>query len=132
MADGAPVSPFAAGLSGKCPRCGEGALFKGYLGLQEKCAICGLNYARADTGDGPAVFVIFIAGFFAVALAFVARFVWLAPIWAAFLIAGAGSLALIGALLRPFKATLVALQYRHKAQEGRLEEGASAPAGDAK
>lgn len=76
----------------------------------------------ADAGDGPAVFIIFIVGFVAVVVAFVARFVWYAPIAAAFGISAGVAIALSLALLRPFKATLVALQYRHKAEEGRLEE----------
>lgn len=116
-----PVSPYAAGLAGKCPRCGEGALFKGYLGLRDRCETCGLDYAQADSGDGPAVFVIFIVGFVAVALAFVARFMWEAPMWLAFALSAGAAIGLILALLRPFKATLIALQYRHKAAEGRLK-----------
>jgi uncharacterized protein (DUF983 family) len=117
-----PVSPFAAGLKGKCPRCGQGALFKGYLALLRSCPNCALDYSKADSGDGPAVFVIFIVGFAAVAVAFVAKFVFFAPIGVAFLIAGGFAASLIAALLRPFKATLIALQYRNRAEEGRIEE----------
>lgn len=117
-----PVSPYAAGLACKCPRCGQGKLFKGYLALGERCAACGLDYAKADPGDGPAVFVIFIVGFIAVALAFVLRFVFFAPIFVAFLISGGVAVALILAMIRPLKATMIALQYRHKAAEGRIEE----------
>lgn len=116
-----PVSPYAAGLAGKCPRCGQGALFKGFLGLKDRCEACGLDYSKADSGDGPAVFVIFVVGFLAVAFAFIARFVFFASVWLAFLISAAFAVALILSLLRPFKATLIALQYRHKAEEGRPE-----------
>lgn len=122
MIDYPPVSPFAAGLGGKCPRCGQGALFKSFLGLKDRCAVCNLDYSKADAGDGPAVFIMFIVGFVAVAVAFIARFVWFAPIVTSFLISGGVAIALSLALLRPFKATLVALQYRHKAEEGRIEE----------
>lgn len=122
MAYHPPVSPYAAGLGCKCPRCGQGALYKGYLALNERCTACGLDYARADSGDGPAVFVIFIVGFIAVAIAFIARFVWYAPVWLAFLISAATAIGLILALLRPFKAVLIALQYANKAAEGRIEE----------
>ena len=117
-----PVSPYAAGLGGKCPRCGQGALFKGYLRLLPNCPACGLDYSKADSGDGPAVFVIFIVGFLAVAVAFVAKFAFFAPIGVAFLIAGGFAILLIAALLRPFKAILIALQYRNRAEEGRIEE----------
>jgi len=121
MAYHPPVSPYAAGLAGKCPRCGQGPLFEGYLKIRAGCPACGLDYSKADAGDGPAVFIIFIVGFAAVGLAFVARFVFFAPIAVAFLISGAFAIAVILALLRPMKATLVALQYRHKAEEGRLQ-----------
>ncbi len=117
-----PVSPYAAGIAGKCPRCGQGRLFKSFLGLYERCSACNLDYALADAGDGPAVFIMFIVGFIAVTIAFIARFVWYAPILTSFLISGAVAIALCLVLLRPFKATLIALQYKHKAEEGRLEE----------
>lgn len=117
-----PVSPYAAGFAGKCPRCGEGELFDGLLKLKARCPSCGLDYSKADAGDGPAVFVIFIVGFLAVAVAFIARFVFFAPIGLAFLLSAAFAALVILALLRPMKATLIALQYRHKAEEGRLEE----------
>ena len=122
MTDYPPVSPYAAGIKGTCPRCGQGALFDGFLTLRPSCEVCGLDFAKADSGDGPAVFVMFIVGFIAVALAFVARFMWYAPLWLAFLISAGAAVVLTLALLRPFKATLIALQYVHKAAEGRLEE----------
>lgn len=117
-----PVSPYAAGLSCKCPRCGQGALYKSYLSLNERCAACGLDYTKADPGDGATVFVLFIVGFIAVALAFIARFVWFASIGVAFAISGGAAIVLTLAILRPLKATLIALQFRHKAEEGRIEE----------
>ncbi|MEM8934949.1 MAG: DUF983 domain-containing protein [Pseudomonadota bacterium] len=120
------VSPYAAGLSGKCPRCGQGPLFDGFLSLHRTCNRCGLDFAKADAGDGPAVFVIFIVGFAAVALAFVARFAWYASAAVALLLSLAVTVILSLALLRPFKATLIALQYRHKAAEGQLEDDAEA------
>lgn len=121
MTDYPPVSPYAAGLKGACPRCGEGALFDGFLALQSRCGACGLDYAKADSGDGPAVFVIFIVGFLSVSLAVIVRYSFDAPIWAAFVVSALAAIAMILGLLRPLKATLIALQYRHKAEEGRLK-----------
>ncbi len=117
-----PVSPYAAGLTGKCPRCGQGQLYAGFLKLHTSCESCQLDYAKADSGDGPAVFVIFIVGFVAVALAFITRFAWGAPIGVALLISGSFTIIAILALIRPLKATMIALQYANKAAEGRLEE----------
>lgn len=122
MTDYPPVSPYAAGVKGKCPRCGNGALFENFLELRKACAVCKLDYTKADPGDGPAVFVIFIVGFIAIAVAFVARRVWFAPVWLAFLISAGLAAVAIVALLRPLKATLIALQYANNAEEGRLEK----------
>ena len=97
-------------------------MFEGFLGLKKECAACKLDYAKADAGDGPAVFVIFIVGFVAVAIAFIARFMWYAPMIVAFGLSASVAIGLTLALLRPFKATLIALQYKNKAEEGRLEE----------
>ncbi|MEZ5922309.1 MAG: DUF983 domain-containing protein [Parvularculaceae bacterium] len=117
-----PVSPISVGLAGKCPRCGQGALFGSFIGLNDKCDVCGLDYSKADAGDGPAVFIMFVVGFIAVAVAFVAQFVFFASILISFLISAFVAIALSLLLLRPFKGILVALQYKHKAEEGRLEE----------
>jgi uncharacterized protein (DUF983 family) len=84
--------------------------------------MCGLDLRKADSGDGPAVFVMFLVGPVAVAVAFIARFVWFASIPVAFALAGGLAVALTLVLLRPFKATLIALQFKHKAEEGRVEE----------
>ncbi len=117
-----PVSPYAAGFGAKCPRCGQGALFDGFLKMRPACEVCNLDYAKADSGDGPAVFVIFIVGFIAVALAFVARYVWYAPMGVAMALSIGFAVVSILTLLRPLKATMIALQYANKAAEGRLEE----------
>lgn len=122
MSDFPPVSLLAAGLGGRCPRCGQGPLFKTFLGVNDRCSICGLDLMKADSGDGPAVFVMFLVGPIAVAVAFIARFVWFASIPVAFALAGGLAVGLTLVLLRPFKATLIALQFKHKAEEGRVEE----------
>jgi len=60
------------GIACKCPRCGRGKLYGGFLNLRPNCEACGLDYAFIDTGDGPAVFIIMIAGAIVVA----ARWSW--------------------------------------------------------
>lgn len=118
----ASPSPIATGLACRCPRCGRGRLFAGYLTLAETCDACGLPLKAADSGDGPAVFVMFIVLALAVPFVF-ALWVWfdLPPLvimaLATILILG-GSLG----LLRPAKGILIALQYRH------LPQGFTAPA----
>ncbi|HVJ34212.1 MAG TPA: DUF983 domain-containing protein [Terriglobia bacterium] len=109
-------SPIATGLACRCPRCGRGRLFAGYLTLAEKCDVCGLELRAADSGDGPAVFVMFIVLALAVPFVF-ALWVWFdLPAWALMLLA---SILILGGslgLLRPAKGILIALQYRHLPQ----------------
>ena len=114
-----PVSPYWAGLTGHCPRCGKGSLFAGLLKLAPSCAVCGLDYDFADSGDGPAVFVMTIAGFLVVGVAAWVEIAYQPPYWvhvAIFL--PFATLVCIG-LLRPTKGLLIALQYFNKAEEGR-------------
>lgn len=115
------VSPLLAALRGTCPRCGQGPLFKGFLGLRERCEVCGLDYGFADSGDGPAVFIILIVGFIVVGGALVVEVLFQPSYWvhAALWLPLIAILSL--GLLRPFKAVLIALQYKHKAAEGRVD-----------
>jgi uncharacterized protein (DUF983 family) len=113
-------SPFAAGLKARCPRCGAGALFRGGLTLRDKCERCGLSYAFADSGDGPAVFAIFILGFLVLGGALLVEFKLHAPVWLHVVLWGIATPVLAFFLLRVLKATLIALQYKHKAEPGRL------------
>jgi uncharacterized protein (DUF983 family) len=123
MTDKAPTNnlPIGRGLRGRCPRCGEGRLFHGFLSLRPACERCGLDYAFADAGDGPAVFVILIGGFIVVFAALMTEVVYQPPYW----VHAALWLPLILVVtlvpLRLVKGLLIALQYHHKAAEGRLE-----------
>ncbi len=116
-----PVSPYFVGLRGCCPRCGEGTLFSGFLDLTKGCKVCGLNYSFADAGDGSAVFVILIAGFLVVGLAVVVEFIFRPPYWIHAVLWIPLVLAVTLGLLRPLKGILVAMQFHHKAAEGRLD-----------
>ena len=102
------------GLGCKCPRCGEGKLYAGFLSLRPNCEACGLDYAFIDAGDGPAVFIIMIAGFIVVGAALVVEMKYQPPFWV--------HAALWGPLIRSMKALLIDLQYFHKAAEGQLVE----------
>jgi len=115
-----PVSPLVAGLKCRCPRCGEGKLFSGLLNLRERCDRCGLGYAFVDTGDGPAVFAIFILGFLCLGGALIAEFKFGVPWWVHVLLWGVLTPIFAVFLLRFLKATLIALQFKNKAEEGRL------------
>jgi uncharacterized protein (DUF983 family) len=116
------VSPFKAGLTCSCPRCGEGKLFSGYLNLAPRCDACGLDYSFADSGDGPAVFVILAGGLVAVLAILVVELVWRPSYW---IHAAVGVPAVLIATLLPLrylKSLLIALQFHHKAAEARLDD----------
>lgn len=116
-----PLPPTATGMRGRCPRCGEGRLFSGFLGIQPRCQACGLDYSFADSGDGPAVFIIMIVGFIVVGLALVVEYTIGPPFWVHALLWVPLVLVLSTGLLRPLKGFLVAQQYKHRAEEGRIE-----------
>ena len=118
----APVDPINAGLSGRCPRCGEGRLFSGFLTIGKNCGVCGLDYGFADAGDGPAVFVILIIGFIVVGLALWIEVSLNPPLLVHFLIWIPLAIVLCLTALRLMKGVLITLQYRNKAAEGRLED----------
>jgi uncharacterized protein (DUF983 family) len=108
-----------AGLHCRCPRCGEGHLFRGFLALDDHCEACGLDFSFADPADGPAFFVM--SGVSIVVMALWA--VWAAtaqpPVWAQFAVVIPAITAACLGTLRPMKAWLVAEQFVHKAEEGR-------------
>lgn len=116
-----PLSPFATGIRSRCPRCGDGALFAGYINLAPSCQACGLDYEFIDAGDGPAVFVILLIGFIVVGLALVTEVAFRPPIWAHMAMWIPLTLVLSLGILRPLKAIMIAAQYQNNAREGRLD-----------
>ncbi|MDP2119475.1 MAG: DUF983 domain-containing protein [Hoeflea sp.] len=118
-----PVDPVKAGLRGRCPRCGEGALIEGLLGVKPRCSVCGLDNSFADAGDGPAVFVILIIGFIVVGLALWLEVNYSPALWVHLMLWIPLSTVLSLALLRALKGLMIALQYRHKAAEGQIDRG---------
>lgn len=116
----APAAPLGRAIfAARCPRCGEGRLFNGFLTFAPTCSHCGLDFTKIDTGDGPAVFVILIAGFLIVAGALIVEVLFSPPYWVHIALWLPLTLILTLGLLRPIKAGLAVLQYRHKAAEGR-------------
>ena len=115
------VEPIAAGLRARCPRCGKGRMFDGYLTLQKRCSVCGLDYAFADSGDGPAVLVMLLVVFIVVGLALYVEVSFSPPLWVHLLLWLPLSVVLCLAALRLMKGVLIALQYANKAAEGRLD-----------
>ena len=111
-AEGGLLRTLGFGLRGRCPRCGRGPLFDGFLTIRERCTVCGLGLGGNDAGDGPAVFGIFILGFGVVGLAGFVEYLFSPPLWLHVVVwtpvIAAGGLL----LLRPLKGLMVAIQYR--------------------
>ena len=110
-----PAVPLRrAALGCRCPQCGKGRLFSGLLSVRQACAVCGLDLSAQDAGDGPAVFAILVLGMLVVGLAALVEVNFSPPIWVHLVLWA--PLILIGAvaMLRPLKAGLIALQYRHR------------------
>lgn len=128
MSTPAPVSdavwpklePIRTGLHGRCPRCGEGHLFDGFLKLRDGCEACGLSYDFADPADGPAFFVICFGCVPAVVFALMLEIWFSASLWTQLLVSGPVLLATCLLPLRPLKGWLVCSQYFFKAGEGRI------------
>ena len=108
------AAPLRAVLGCRCPRCGQGPLFSGLLSVRPACEVCGLDLSAQDAGDGPAVFAILLLGTLVVGLAALVEIKFSPPVWVHLLLWG--PLIVIGAvaMLRPLKAGLIALQYRHR------------------
>ena len=116
-------SPIVAGLLCRCPSCGKGKLFQGFLALRQRCEHCGLDFSFVDSADGPAFFVMFIYGFIVAGSALAVEILYAPPFWVHALLRG--PLILITTLLplRPMKGLLIALQFHHKAEESRFTGG---------
>jgi uncharacterized protein (DUF983 family) len=107
------VSLGRAALRCRCPRCGEGKIFTGLLTVRPTCPACGLDLSAEDAGDGPAVFLIFFLGAVAVGIAAWLEIEYEPPVWVHLLILTPLILGGAIGLLRPLKAGMIALQYRH-------------------
>ena len=116
------AAPFLAGLTGHCPNCGEGPLFTGFLTITPRCKVCGFDLTPADSGDGPAVFVIFIAGFVSAFGILFTEIAYRPPLWVEFVIWLPVAAILSLGLLRPLKGLMIAAQFANKASEAGRDD----------
>ena len=113
-------APAAVALRGLCPRCAARTLFRGLAGFAPKCRACGLDFAAFNVGDGPAAFLILIVGALVTALAVALELSAEPPFWVHILLWLPLTAALVVGSLRLAKGLLLALEYRHRAREGRV------------
>jgi uncharacterized protein (DUF983 family) len=126
----APVSPphsaaatLGFGVRGRCPRCGVGRLFSGYLKIAGRCEACGLGFAGHDVGDGPVVPMILVVGGLVVGLAWMLEVAFQPPLWGHAALWGPLTLALCLGLLPIVKGISVALQFRLRSTEEETKPG---------
>ena len=115
-------APVQSGLNGLCPRCGAPTLFAGLARFAPSCRACGLDFSAFNVGDGPAAFLTLGIGSLVTALALALELTVHPPFWVHFLIWPALTIAMVMGSLRLAKGWLLALEYRNKAAEGRLEQ----------
>ncbi|MBK1623612.1 DUF983 domain-containing protein [Afifella marina] len=105
------IGSILRGLAGRCPQCGKGSLFRGFLTVPDTCAVCGeeLYHHRAD--DAPPYFIILIVGHVIVALALAVELMFQPPIWVHMALWVPLATLLSLALLRPVKGGVIGLQW---------------------
>ena len=99
-----------------CPRCGKPDIFphKFTLEVKETCRNCDLKLKDHDSGDGPAVFLVFILGFLLTPLALVTDAFLPMPLWAHAIIWTIAAILICLGTMQPIKAYVIALNYKHR------------------
>ncbi|WGM46394.1 hypothetical protein KOAAANKH_01262 [Brevundimonas sp. NIBR10] len=115
----ARINAIRAGLLCRCPNCGKGRLFAGFLKVVDRCAVCGFDYSRMNTGDGAAIFIMQIAGGLVVFSALYVQIAFDPPIWLLLLVSLPLVAGLSIGLMRPGKGLMIALQMRGKMDGAR-------------
>jgi uncharacterized protein (DUF983 family) len=115
-------NPFTAGLACRCPNCGEGHLFEGFLKVAPRCEACGMDLSKADSGDGPVVFILLIVGMVVVFSMLIVELTVHPPIWLHLILWLPLATILTLGSLRPFKGVMIAMQFHNKASEHRSDE----------
>jgi uncharacterized protein (DUF983 family) len=92
-------------------------LFSGFLTVMPQCEACGFDLRKADSGDGPAVFIILIVGCIVGFSALLTEIAFHPPVWLHLILWLPLTLILCLGLLRPFKGVMIALQFHNKASE---------------
>ncbi len=116
------LSPFSTGFAGRCPRCGRGKLFDGFLKVAPRCSVCDLDLSKADSADGPAFFITLLVPLIIMPLAMWVEFSHEPSLWLHAVLWGPLIIGLSAALLRPLKGIMIALQFKHKASDSGTEQ----------
>jgi uncharacterized protein (DUF983 family) len=113
-------SPILKAISGRCPRCGQGRLFQGFLTVCARCPVCALSFAGHDAADGPAVFITFITGTVGAGGALWLELANPQPFWVHAMIWPPVIVGLSLLLLRPLKGAFIGAQWKYRVGEWEL------------
>ena len=115
--------PILRGLAAAARAAARASCSTGFLKVAPRCEHCGLDFSFADSADGPAFFVMSFSGFLVVFPALAVEVLFQPPYWLHALLWLPLILDHHHLPLRPVKGVLIALQYHHQAEEGRLVRG---------
>ena len=99
------------GLRGRCPRCGEGKIFRAFLKVDDHCSVCQLDFTPHRADDLPAYLVIVIVGHILVPIVLLVETEIAPPIWLSMSLWPAVALTMTLSLLQPVKGAVVAIQW---------------------
>lgn len=122
----APVRGFGAalmrGLLCRCPRCGEGKMFRAFLKVADECPSCGQVFHHHQADDAPAYFVIVIVGHIVVPLSLSMEMAFAPPFWLHAAIWLPLTTLLTVGLLQPIKGAIVGWQWANGMHGFGLED----------
>jgi len=104
-------SAMRRGLRGRCPRCGQGKLFRAFLKVENNCSVCGLDYTPHRADDLPAYLVIVIVGHILVPVILWIETDYAPPVWLQLSIYLPVTLIASLGLLQPVKGAVVGVQW---------------------
>jgi uncharacterized protein (DUF983 family) len=99
------------GFRGRCPRCGEGRLFRAFLKVNNNCSVCGLDFTPHRADDLPAYLVIVIVGHLLVPVILWIETDYSPPVWLQLSIYLPFTLIASLLLLQPVKGAVVGMQW---------------------
>ena len=99
------------GFRGRCPRCGEGKLFRAFLKVDNNCSVCGLDFTPHRADDLPAYLVIVIVGHIVVPTALMIETNYSPPVALQLAIYLPFTMVASLLLLQPVKGAVVGMQW---------------------
>jgi uncharacterized protein (DUF983 family) len=99
------------GFRGRCPRCGEGKLFRAFLKVDNNCSVCGLDFTPHRADDLPAYLVIVIVGHLLVPVILWIETDYSPPVWLQLSIYLPFTVVASLLLLQPVKGAVVGMQW---------------------